>query len=356
MKTQIKQRTPFKESGNLLGSLKVPLFLVLLSIFPDVQYASQPEPRFQPSKVLICSESEFDAGVVKLGQNYQVTHRFHLKNIGDEDVVLSRIEASCTCANATPETKVIKKGTTSFIDVVINVSPTDFRGVSAKIAIATSHGVVDLHFKATPEFEPYIIPRELHFGRNAFGRKARQKFHVVLPSYQRNEKFLESIKNESNLLSIRVIDQQCQRHVDKKDKEYFVYLANVEATLDLTSQKSDGKTRISVILSDKRELELDVNWTAPDKEIFLPSICLLPSQSKEPFEIQVMYNSLFGGAVKDVKFIGEGMKIKNMRESPPYYIFDLECHSLASILHGKTVLFIKTHSGEEHKLPFVIAE
>jgi hypothetical protein len=352
----MKQKSFPEIFKNLRLCLPLLLFFIFSCILPCRQTVAAPAAALKPSKVLICNEAVFDAGVVKLGQNYQVLHRFQFKNIGDEDVTIKRIEASCTCANAIAEKALIKKGESSFIDVTVNVSPADYEGVKAKLLVETSHGLLELQFNATPEFEPYIQPDKLYFWSPQFGRKARQKFHIIMPSYQKTENFLESIRNESKHLSIRVIDQQCQRRTDQKNNPYFLYIANVEATLDLTSEKDDGQTTLSILLANKRELKFDVKWMAPEKEIFLPCTYLLSKESKEPIEMQVMYNSLFGGTAMDIKLVGEGIKIKRKRESPPYHIFDLECDSLTSVLRGKTALIIKTQSGEEHTLPFVVTD
>jgi hypothetical protein len=65
-------------------------------------------------------EIQFDFG--DIAEGVVVTHEFEVFNSGDEDLVISKVKASCGCTAAQPEKDVLKSGESTKIKVQFNSS------------------------------------------------------------------------------------------------------------------------------------------------------------------------------------------------------------------------------------------
>jgi hypothetical protein len=63
-------------------------------------------------------ESLFDFGEISEGEI--VTHEFEIYNSGDEDLVISKVKASCGCTAAQPEKDLLKSGESTKVNVTFN--------------------------------------------------------------------------------------------------------------------------------------------------------------------------------------------------------------------------------------------
>jgi hypothetical protein len=98
---------------------------------PNITDAGNPTPPEAPAKpdyqvkaeemaktTASWSEEEFDWGKAKEGD--KVTHKFTLTNTGTEDLVLTRVKASCGCTTPSWSQEPIPPGKEGFIDVEFN--------------------------------------------------------------------------------------------------------------------------------------------------------------------------------------------------------------------------------------------
>jgi hypothetical protein len=94
--------------GNLAYSAK---------IVEDFSHLS-PQERANAAKVQF-KNTTFDFGTAK--QNEKVTHEFQFTNVGESDLKIRKIRATCGCTTAEPDKNVIKPGETSSFKAIFSI-------------------------------------------------------------------------------------------------------------------------------------------------------------------------------------------------------------------------------------------
>lgn len=92
----------------------------ILIIFMTLFYISGPKMKVDGGRFV-------DIGDVKIGT--VVHHRFIVKNIGDEDLIISGLGKSCNCTEVSMDTTLIKPGKTAMMSVRVDTK--DKSGLSA---------------------------------------------------------------------------------------------------------------------------------------------------------------------------------------------------------------------------------
>ena len=107
---------------------------------PQVAPASTPNPEFIQFKVI-----EHDFGFIK--QNSPPSFIFEFKNVGNRDITLINVQASCGCTTPNWKGGVYKAGESAQINATFNAASEGF--FSKNITVTTSEGVVSLTIKGT---------------------------------------------------------------------------------------------------------------------------------------------------------------------------------------------------------------
>lgn len=111
--------------------------LVLLFLFLFACSNSQQHDNNKGEAKIQFYKTEFDFGTVKMGE--KLMHDFMFKNIGDGDLLISNIKTDCGCTAAKFDSKAIKAGEESLIEVVF--SSDGFPGFQTKsITVFTNAG------------------------------------------------------------------------------------------------------------------------------------------------------------------------------------------------------------------------
>lgn len=128
---------------NLLLSSALALFCLQMSAqtqdqpgqMPQITPAQTLHPEFVQFK-----EIEFDFGNIK--QNVPTSHTFTFKNVGDRDITLTNVQASCGCTTPNWKGGAYKPGETGEINATYNAASEG--GFNKVITVTTSEGVVIL--------------------------------------------------------------------------------------------------------------------------------------------------------------------------------------------------------------------
>lgn len=107
---------------------------------PQVPAVNTTNPEFVQFKVI-----EHDFGFIK--QNNPPSFIFEFKNVGNRDITLINVQASCGCTTPNWKGGVYKAGETGQINATFNAASEGF--FSKNITVTTSEGVVSLTIKGT---------------------------------------------------------------------------------------------------------------------------------------------------------------------------------------------------------------
>lgn len=105
---------------------------------PQVSPAQTLHPEFVQFK-----EIEYDFGNIK--QNVPPSHTFTFKNVGDRDIILTNVQASCGCTTPNWKGGAYKPGESGEIIATYNAASEG--GFNKVITVTTSEGVVILTIK-----------------------------------------------------------------------------------------------------------------------------------------------------------------------------------------------------------------
>ena len=303
-------------------------------------------------KLLFCESPVYDAGVVDVGQEGLVEHRFQLKNTGKSAINILKLVASCSCASAEVSTKTVGAGETLFVDVKINVTVADHAGVNTEIAVLSDKGDVLLKFQAKPKFKPYLSTEILYLNGAIFGKKALERVYVCMPYLEKLPQFIKSVASDSKIITTQILDQEGIIRKDLKGRPYFIYIASVDISIDLSSVHEAGKGKVEFNLFNQEKLALSLEWTPTDSEIFIPNIFVLP-EKETASSFKITYNTLNGGEIQAVALEGKGMRLKQKERLGAYYIFTIERTNNVDAQTQEAILKVTTITGQTHKLPLL---
>lgn len=110
---------------------------------------AQPGPSPDPAPRIAVEPPDFDFGNVV--QNRRLTKEFRIRNFGAADLVIEKVTASCNCTETRVESKVVKPGESTGLNVAFETRSTPGR-IEGNIAIRSNdptHGTVELKIRAT---------------------------------------------------------------------------------------------------------------------------------------------------------------------------------------------------------------
>jgi len=104
-----------------------------------------------------------------INEGVVVTHEFEVFNSGDEDLVISKVKASCGCTAAQPEKDVLKSGESTKIKVTFNSSRRS--GKQKKSVYIFSNDKINPQYKLA--FTANIVKKEANPGVSSSVESAR---------------------------------------------------------------------------------------------------------------------------------------------------------------------------------------
>jgi uncharacterized protein DUF1573 len=110
---------------------------------------AQPAPSPAPGPRIAVEPADFDFG--KVVQKRRVTKEFRIRNFGAADLVIEKITATCNCTEARVESKVVKPGQSTALNVSFDTRSTP-GPVEGNIAIRSNdptQGTVEVKIRAT---------------------------------------------------------------------------------------------------------------------------------------------------------------------------------------------------------------
>ena len=274
-------------------------------IFYNIQNKSS-----QPPTISI-SEEEWDFGKVK--EDERPVHIFTIKNIGREELVISRVRSSCGCAATMLSSDNIQPGKSSELKVTFN--PTGFNGIVKKDITIESNDPQLPKTKVTiiAEVEPIPSPQ-------AFFSDSQWDLGLIsqgdLPS------FTFTIENKGELDLI----------IDKVDaSEYIQYDTKIPLTIlpgkkqEVTfiynsSQHELGEARESVRIycNDPRREALSLRIAGYVKEKPAPTVSISPVGAS--FNLTTNAEGETIGSFLLANLAEDGIKITSIKTSVDYLI------------------------------------
>lgn len=94
------------------------MLLLLFPMFTQCNIGSR-----QP--VISVDDDVVDMDTLFLDISHTKEHQLYIKNLGDKDLLIDSIATSCLCMTATPQSKTIRGGDSTLLDVRITFMPDD---------------------------------------------------------------------------------------------------------------------------------------------------------------------------------------------------------------------------------------
>lgn len=215
-------------SQRLITTIFCSLFTLVLSF--NSTYAEVSGPKLE----LI--ESEFDFGVISQGD--KVAHEFNFKNIGNSDLIISRVVPSCGCTASSLSTGNIKPGEQGTIKVEFDSS--GFSGKKIKTVRIFTNDPSDptalVTFKADVQSDIIVSPERLFFGDVTKNTElSRQLTISIRPG---SKATIENVSSFSPAVSIDFLERGSN-------------LYKVKVTLKPQTELGEIRTRIVVHVKSK---------------------------------------------------------------------------------------------------------
>lgn len=94
------------------------ILLLLLPVFIQCVPGSKPP-------VISVDTDIVDLDTLYLDHSHKREHQLFVKNLGDRDLIIDSIASSCLCMSASPQSKIIRGGDSTMINVAITFMPDD---------------------------------------------------------------------------------------------------------------------------------------------------------------------------------------------------------------------------------------
>jgi hypothetical protein len=137
-----------KRAGTAL-SLAVALVYALVGVGSPLTAQPVPTPTPASGPRIAVEPEEFDFG--KVLSNRKVSKEFRIRNFGAADLVIEKVSATCNCTATQVESKVVKPGQSTALNVTFDTRST-LGPVQGSVAIRSNdstQGTVELKIRAT---------------------------------------------------------------------------------------------------------------------------------------------------------------------------------------------------------------
>lgn len=123
---------------------------IVLALFSFSSINAQTDPAAAPAvkqnpEFIQFKTTTHDFGNIK--QNNPVNHVFNYKNVGDRDITVNNVQASCGCTTPNWKGGVYKPGDNGEITATFNAASPGF--FSKNITVTTSEGIITLYITGT---------------------------------------------------------------------------------------------------------------------------------------------------------------------------------------------------------------
>ncbi len=125
----------------------LPIVLALFSFGSVIAQTETPATPTVPQnpEFIQFKTTTYDFGNIK--QNIPVSHVFNYKNIGDRDITITNVQASCGCTTPNWKGGIYKPGDNGEITATFNAASPGF--FSKNITVMSSEGVITLYITGT---------------------------------------------------------------------------------------------------------------------------------------------------------------------------------------------------------------
>lgn len=109
---------------------------------------AQPAPSPAPAPRIAVEPADFDFG--KVVANRRLTKEFRVRNFGAADLVIEKVTASCNCTETRVESKVVKPGASTALNVAFETrsTPGPIEGTIAIRSNDAVQGTVEVKIRA----------------------------------------------------------------------------------------------------------------------------------------------------------------------------------------------------------------
>lgn len=134
----------------ILHNMKKIILPIVLALFSFGSLSAQTETPATPAvpqnpEFIQFKTSTYDFGNIK--QNIPVSHVFNYKNVGDRDITINNVQASCGCTTPNWKGGIYKPGDNGEITATFNAASPGF--FSKNITVMSSEGVMTLYITGT---------------------------------------------------------------------------------------------------------------------------------------------------------------------------------------------------------------
>lgn len=252
----------------------------------------------------------------------KATHVFNFTNVGDEDLVIDKVNSSCGCTAALVSEKLIPPGGKGEIKATFDSSGRP--GQQTKTITITSNDPVEPSTKVTitGNVEKYleIKPDPLNFGTVFRGEPAMQILRIVPPKIhpdlkitkvESNQKYVVATLGNSGNWGVRMLEKARllfkKRSTEEKEEERGI---PVSVSLDPTAPVGPIRANLRFETDDERKPNFNVSVTG----LITGPIQIVPSaltfSSRKDAEVLVRKVTLTSK--------GRGFKIQNVENNSPH--------------------------------------
>jgi hypothetical protein len=273
-----------------------------------------PEPKVSPEGKarLQAINPDFDFGAVRSTETQVITHKFQVKNAGEEILKIDKIKPSCGCTSAIASATQIAPGATASITAALNPKG-KYGNQSITVRVLsndpTNPGQV-LRMTGTILANWRVIPVQLDMG--AIGRlESVTKEVTVTSQYMKDDPVhkISAIKVDSpNIRAVTAETPQTSAEIHQKN--YLEVRRTVRVSVTASEKEGEESHRILIITNDPKSAThtVTVRWSVEGDLSFTPNKVFVSDVKGRKVSRDLVISSRSGTAFEILTIEQEGSK------------------------------------------------